>query len=106
MEIKTIDELRHTVSLLPLGNADALDRLVWTGVFGPSPLREAARKAVLDQCRSAGIYPASIHDLYLARGRGEVPVDISPFPRSTSAASPTTRPARCSAPAGRSTPAR
>ena len=36
-------------------------------------VRDAARQAVFDQCRSSGIYPASIHELYLARGRGEVP---------------------------------
>ena len=43
------------------------------GVFGPPGVQEAARQGVLAQCRSVGIYPASIHALYLARGRGEVP---------------------------------
>ena len=71
--LKTLDEVRHAVAVLVTGNGDALDRLVWTGVFGPSGVQEAARQGVLDQCRSVGIYPASIHSLYLARGRGEVP---------------------------------
>lgn len=77
MELKTLDELRHAVSLLAMGNGESLDRLVWTGVFGAAPLRDAARAAVLDQCRSVGIYPASIHELYMARGRGEVPATFT-----------------------------
>ena len=32
---------------------------------------------MLDQARSAGLYPASIHDLYMARGRGEAPADFT-----------------------------
>ena len=71
--LKTLDEVRHAVAVLATGNGDALDRLVWTGVFGPPGVQEAARQGVLAQCRSVGIYPASIHALYLARGRGEVP---------------------------------
>jgi fructose/tagatose bisphosphate aldolase len=70
---KTLDEVRHAVAVLATGNGDALDRLVWTGVFGPPGVQEAARLGVLAQCRSIGLYPASIHGLYLARGRGEVP---------------------------------
>ncbi len=77
MEFKTMDELRHAVSVLAMGNGEALDRLVWTGVFGPAALRDAARTAVLDQCRSQGIYPASIHGLYMARGRGEAPATFT-----------------------------
>jgi fructose/tagatose bisphosphate aldolase len=70
--LKTLDEVRQAVAVLATGNGDALDRLVWAGVFGPPGVMEAARQGVLDQCRSVGIYPASIHGLYLARGRGEV----------------------------------
>ena len=71
--LKTLDEVRQAIAVLATGNGDALDRLVWAGVFGPAGVQEAARQGVLDQCRSVGIYPASIHALYLARGRGEVP---------------------------------
>jgi fructose-bisphosphate aldolase, class II len=71
--LRTLDEVRQAVAVLATGNGDALDRLVWTGVFGPAGVQEAARQGVLAQCRSVGIYPASIHALYLARGRGEVP---------------------------------
>jgi fructose/tagatose bisphosphate aldolase len=77
MELKTQDEFRHAVAGLSSGNQEALDRLVWTGVFGAPELRDAARVAVFDQARSAGVYPASIHALYLARGRGQVPSDFT-----------------------------
>jgi fructose-bisphosphate aldolase class II len=77
MELKNSDELRHAVAGLPSGNHDALDRLVWTGVFGAPGLREAARTAVFEQARSSGVYPASIHEVYVARGRGQAPSDFT-----------------------------
>jgi len=77
MELKQLDEVRHAVAALASGNLEALDRLVWTAVFGAAGPRDAARAAILDQARSAGIYPASIHDLYMARGRGEAPADFT-----------------------------
>ncbi|MGH7731050.1 MAG: class II fructose-bisphosphate aldolase [Candidatus Eiseniibacteriota bacterium] len=77
MELRTHDELRHATAGLSSGNRDAIDRLAWTGVFGPADLRDAARAAIAAQARSAGLYPASIHELYLARGRGRVPSDFT-----------------------------
>ena len=77
MELKTLDEIRQAAAQLASSNPDALDRLVWTGVFAEATLRDAARAAVLDQARSAGVYPASIHELYLARGRGEAPANFT-----------------------------
>ncbi len=77
MELRTKDELRHAIAGLTSANREAIDRLVWTGVFGAPDLRGAARMAVLDQARSAGLYPASIHALYLARGRGQAPSDFT-----------------------------
>jgi fructose-bisphosphate aldolase, class II len=77
MELRSLDEIAHAAAAIVAGNLDALDRLVWTGVFGAEPARDAARAAVLDQCRSAGVYPASIHELYIARGRGEVPSNFT-----------------------------
>jgi fructose/tagatose bisphosphate aldolase len=74
MELRDLDELRHAAAAVATRNGDALDRLVWTAVFGASPdLKDAARQALFDAARSAGLYPASIHALYLARGRGEAP---------------------------------
>ena len=77
MELKSLDDLRHAIAALASGNGDALDRLVWTGVFGEAEVRDSARAAVLGQAQSQGIYPASIHELYLARGRGEAPHDFT-----------------------------
>ena len=77
MELKTAEELRHASAALATGNPEALDRLVWTGVFGAPSVRDSARGAVLQQARRAGVYPASIHALYTARGRGVVPHDFT-----------------------------
>jgi fructose/tagatose bisphosphate aldolase len=71
MILKSPGELRVAVAGMASGNAEAIDRLAWTGVFGADDVKAAARSAILDQARSSGIYPASIHALYLARGRGE-----------------------------------
>src|SRR6185436_6937607 len=77
MELETAEEVRLATAAIASGSGDALDRLVWTGVFGQSGVREVARQAVFDQARSAGVYPASIHGLYIARGRGEAPADFT-----------------------------
>lgn len=51
---------------------EAMDRLVLEAVFGDEPIRDAARALIWDLAQAAGCRPASIHDLYLARGRGDV----------------------------------
>src|SRR5437660_6984727 len=50
----------------------ALDALVHQAVFGSGPEREQARWLIWEIGQHAGVRPASIHELYLARGRGEV----------------------------------
>jgi fructose/tagatose bisphosphate aldolase len=77
LELRNLDEVRQATAVLATGNGDACDRLVWTGVFATGELRDTARQAIFDQCRSSGLYPASIHELYLARGRGEVPATFT-----------------------------
>jgi fructose-bisphosphate aldolase, class II len=77
MDLATPQDVTQAIAALAARNVDALDRLVWTGVFGAPELRDAARAAVLDEVRVAGIYPATIHHLYLARGRGEVPSNFT-----------------------------
>jgi fructose/tagatose bisphosphate aldolase len=77
MELRNPDEIRHAAAALASGSVDALDRLAWTGVFGAPQPRVAARAAVLEQARSAGVYPASIHGLYTARGRGDAPANFT-----------------------------
>jgi fructose/tagatose bisphosphate aldolase len=62
---------------LSVTNPDAItgeliDKLAWTASFGADPeLRGTARWTVRWLAASAGIRPASIHDLYMAMGRGE-----------------------------------
>ncbi len=47
------------------------DGLVWDAVFGDEPTRAGARALLWELGQATGAQPASIHDLYLARGRGE-----------------------------------
>src|SRR5437764_598991 len=49
----------------------AMDRLVYTAVFGEQDEKEDARWLIWELGQSLGVRPGSIHDLYLARGRGE-----------------------------------
>jgi fructose-bisphosphate aldolase class II len=49
----------------------ATDRLVWQAVFETGDDREAARWLLWELGQVTGARPASINDLYLARGRGE-----------------------------------
>src|SRR5215213_9695212 len=52
--------------------AEMIDRLVWTAVFGPdAETRGIARWTIRNAAAAAGIRPASIHDLYMAMGRGD-----------------------------------
>ncbi len=56
----------------------ALDELVREAVFGGPEGREQARWLIWEIGQAAGVRPASIHELYLARGRGEVPPLTTP----------------------------
>jgi fructose-bisphosphate aldolase, class II len=49
----------------------ATDRVVWQAVFGSSAERDAARWLLWELGQVTGARPASINELYLARGRGE-----------------------------------
>jgi fructose/tagatose bisphosphate aldolase len=49
----------------------ATDRLAWQAVFGSAGEREVARWLLWELGQVTGARPASINDLYLARGRGE-----------------------------------
>jgi len=77
MILKSLDDVKLAAAALASGSVDAVDRLAWTGVFGEGDVRQAARATVLEQAHSSGIYPASIHALYTARGRGETPTDFT-----------------------------
>ena len=49
-----------------------MDELVRTAVFGEPLAREYARWLIWELGQAAGVRPASIHELYLARGRNEI----------------------------------
>jgi fructose/tagatose bisphosphate aldolase len=77
---RVIDLYGGGVSLVPGGievrdqtklRSPATDRLVWQAVFGTGDEREAARWLIWELGQATGARPASINDLYLARGRGE-----------------------------------
>jgi fructose/tagatose bisphosphate aldolase len=48
-----------------------IDSLIYTAVFGPDELRPAAIWLIRQSAVQLGAFPASIHDLYIAGGRGE-----------------------------------
>src|SRR6267154_2807815 len=56
----------------------ALDALVRDAVSGTTETKERARWLIWEIGQHAGVRPASIHELYLARGRGEVPPFTTP----------------------------
>ena len=56
----------------------AMDALVREAVFGNEDDRKRARWLLWEIGQRAGVRPASIHELYMARGRGEVPPFTTP----------------------------
>jgi fructose/tagatose bisphosphate aldolase len=68
---ESVKEMNATQSTGTL-DAETIDRLVWTAVFGAdAELRGTARANIRAAAAAAGIRPASIHDLYMAMGRGD-----------------------------------
>ena len=71
------DSVRVEGGALELVSEDALrsggiDRLAHAAVFGAdADVRDSARWMIGEAGRRLGVAPASIHDLYMARGRGE-----------------------------------
>jgi fructose/tagatose bisphosphate aldolase len=77
---RAIDLYGGGVTLVPGGvevrdpgklRSPATDRLVWQAVFGTGDDREAARWLLWELGQVTGARPASVNDLYMARGRGE-----------------------------------
>lgn len=48
-----------------------IDSLAWSAVFGDPSVRESARWLIWSIAQAVGVYPASIHGLYMAAGRYE-----------------------------------
>jgi fructose/tagatose bisphosphate aldolase len=63
-----------TVQVLDEGRlrGPALDPLVFNAVFAEGEVQATARYLLWELGQALGIRPASIHDLYMARGRGEI----------------------------------
>ncbi len=55
-----------------------MDELVRQAVFGNEDEKRQARWLIWEIGQRAGVRPASIHELYMARGRGEVPAFTTP----------------------------
>ncbi len=51
---------------------EAMDAVVREAVFGESAARDYARWLLWELGQAVGVRPSSIHELYMARGRGEV----------------------------------
>src|SRR5215475_2285133 len=49
----------------------AMDALVRAAVFESGPEKEHARWLIWEIAQAVGVVPSSIHELYMARGRGE-----------------------------------
>jgi fructose/tagatose bisphosphate aldolase len=82
--LSTLDELQQSmIGIAPVRENDVeildeaafrselVDRLVYTAVFGEGDVKEAARWIIRVAAPKLGAFPASIHDLYLAAGRGD-----------------------------------
>ncbi|MHB0948785.1 MAG: class II fructose-bisphosphate aldolase [Gemmatimonadaceae bacterium] len=52
--------------------SEKMDALAREAVFGEGELREIARWVIWQLGQASGVRPASIHELYMARGRGEI----------------------------------
>lgn len=56
---------------------EKIDDLIQTAVFGEGLVRDTARWLIWEIAQAIGIYPSSIHELYMAIGRGDVPANFT-----------------------------
>ncbi|MGB9864364.1 MAG: class II fructose-bisphosphate aldolase, partial [Candidatus Saccharicenans sp.] len=56
---------------------DNISALIYQAVFGDDTTKAEARWLIWEIAQASGIRPASIHELYLARGRGEAPINFT-----------------------------
>ena len=79
--IAAIDGDRLTVSAAGRFRDELLDDLAFTAVFAADDgLRDAARWVIWSASQALGCGSASIHELYMARGRGEIPATAFTVP--------------------------
>src|SRR5215212_5311883 len=68
----TVADGRVTVTRPEAIAGTPMDQLVRAAVFADGVEREYARWLIWEIGQAVGVQPASIHDLYMARGRGEI----------------------------------
>ena len=68
----SVDDGRVSVNDEAALASPAMDALVRAAVFGDQEFRDDARWLIWEIGQIVGVIPSSIHDLYMARGRGEV----------------------------------
>ena len=85
MQAKSIDELMshlegvvqvdgNRVTVLNEGRLpEKIDQVIYSAVFSDGLVRDTARWLIWEIGQAVGVYPASIHELYIAVGRGDVP---------------------------------
>lgn len=91
MEFHSLEEMKERLAPVMSWNTDvtvhdreafrdrAIDALVWTAVFAADPLTRATSRWLIRRAAVAmGAWPASILDLYIARGRGVGPAFTVP----------------------------
>lgn len=66
-----VEHGRVSISNEAVLQTDAMDDLVREAVFGQGQTKDHAQWLLWEIGQAAGVQPTSIHDLYLARGRGE-----------------------------------
>ncbi len=69
----TIADGRFTLKDEAALSSPMMDALVRLAVFGDATEQDWARWAIWEAGRAVGTFSASIHDFYMARGRGDVP---------------------------------
>jgi fructose/tagatose bisphosphate aldolase len=74
--VRVDDGLRISI-LEPNSLQEKIIKVVEVAVLGDEPDRSVARWLIRECALGSKIYPSSIHDLYLARGRGEVRDDFT-----------------------------
>jgi len=68
----TVHDGQVTVSRDTVLATPAMDSLARLAVFGDADERDHARWLIWELGQAVGVRPASIHELYMARGRGEI----------------------------------
>ena len=89
MKANSVDELlRHLDGVVSvdreivtvhdeLALREKIDELVYTAVFSDGLVRDMARWLIWEIAQDLGIYPSSIHQLYMAIGSGDVPANFT-----------------------------